>query len=342
MSFVKIDCGIVNSSLWIERDARSLFLTALVMAEPFELRAPTPQLCTRSLDETGWLVPPGWYGFVPAAGVGILRCDGITDADFGFALLDKLAQPDPDSRSREYDGRRLVRINGGFIVLNYMTYRERDYTAADRSRRYRENKKQKRADAEAAPQLPLEPVVTGTPRDAVTPSRDVTRDITQAEAEAEAEAYLKQLPVQAHARPNGQTAAGAYYSDAFEAMWKRYPERDGGNPKKRAWQAWSRRIAEARGRTPTQDRLAAVAAEEQAMTDGVERYTLWLTARGKIGTEFVMQAATFFGPDAHYRNPYVVKLRPSTNGAGTTQRERNRAVLDKYIVQDHGGADHGN
>ena len=40
MGFVKLDCAIVDSSLWVERDHRSLFITALVMAEPFEFSGP--------------------------------------------------------------------------------------------------------------------------------------------------------------------------------------------------------------------------------------------------------------------------------------------------------------
>ena len=68
----------------------------------------------------------------------------------------------------------MVRINGGFLVLNYMKFRERDYTAAERSRRYREKCK---ADVASR-------------RDAVTSHRDAVtshRDITQAEADAEVE-----------------------------------------------------------------------------------------------------------------------------------------------------------
>jgi hypothetical protein len=43
------------------------------MAHPIELREPMPQYEVGSLKETGFVVPPGWYGFVPAAGPGIIR-----------------------------------------------------------------------------------------------------------------------------------------------------------------------------------------------------------------------------------------------------------------------------
>lgn len=139
-----------------------MFITALLMAEPFETEQPMEQFEVYSLKTTGFVVPPGWYGLVRAAGVGICRM-AMVDPKDGLAALEKLGSPDPESRSKDFEGRRLVRVDGGFIVLNYMKYRERDYTAADRARRYRER---------------------------VASRRDVTtsrRNITQAEAEAEAD-----------------------------------------------------------------------------------------------------------------------------------------------------------
>lgn len=161
--FVKLDTGVLNSSLWIERDLRSIFITALVMAEPVELKQPTAQLAVRSLDETGWMVPPGWYGFVPAAGTGIVRRDGMDDIEQGLDLLEKLCSPDPDSRSQKHDGRRMARVDGGYLILNYFDYRDRDYTAADRMRRLRARKKEQAA-----------PVTANTV--------DVTANVTQAES----------------------------------------------------------------------------------------------------------------------------------------------------------------
>ncbi len=162
--FVKIDQGILASTLWVDRDARDVFLTALLMAQPHELREPAPQLEVDSLAETGFVVPPGWYGFVPASGKGIIHRSLVPDENAGMRALRMLGSPDPESRTPDFDGRRLIRIQGGYLVLNYIRYRERDYTAADRSRRWRDRQKLKR-DATRSP------------------TRD-TRDITQAEAEA--------------------------------------------------------------------------------------------------------------------------------------------------------------
>lgn len=170
MAFVKLDCGILTSTLWVNRDCREVFITALLMAEPFEVIDPMPQIEADSLNLTGFMVPPGWYGFVAAAGVGILRVACIDHAP-GMQALKELGAPDPESRSNEFDGRRMVRVNGGYLILNYMKYREMDHTTAERSRRYRAKKKAE-DDAKKA---------QSSRRDSVA-SR---RDITQAEVEAE-------------------------------------------------------------------------------------------------------------------------------------------------------------
>jgi hypothetical protein len=171
MGFVKLDCGILNSTLWLEREMREVFLTSLLMAEPAELKEDTPQIAVNSLENTGWMVPAGWYGFVPAAGVGIIHRAQVPK-DLGLVALTRLGEPEESSRTQDFDGRRLVRIDGGYIVLNYMKYRERDYTSADRSKRYRDR------------------LASRSSRRGVDASR---RDITQAEAEAEAEVQDQEL-----------------------------------------------------------------------------------------------------------------------------------------------------
>lgn len=168
MAFVKLDCGILDSTLWVDRPAREVFVTALLMAIPYELTEPVEQYKIDSLDTTGWKVPPGWYGFVKAASIGIIRRSGI-EQDAGHLALIRLGDPEAGSRSPDFEGRRMVRVEGGFIILNFQKYRDRDYTAADRARRYRTRKSQ---------------------RDGETSQRDMlgtSRNVTQAEAEAEAE-----------------------------------------------------------------------------------------------------------------------------------------------------------
>lgn len=139
MPFLKLDVSIMNSSVWIDRDVRDVFVTALLMAEPHELREPEPQIEVRTLNQTGFVVPPGWYGFIAAAGIGIIN-RSLVEKENGYAALEKLGSPDIASRSQIFEGRRLVRINHGFLVLNFIHYREKDHTAGERAKRYRQRK----------------------------------------------------------------------------------------------------------------------------------------------------------------------------------------------------------
>ncbi len=137
--FVKLDAGMLNSTVWFDLDQRNVFLTALLMAEPREFREPRPQLDLETGEETGWMIPPGWYGVSAAAAIGIVAASRISE-ERAMSALAKMGQPEKGSRSHAFEGRRLVRVEGGFVVLNYMRYREHDYTAAERAARYRARK----------------------------------------------------------------------------------------------------------------------------------------------------------------------------------------------------------
>ncbi|ENZ0092359.1 DNA-binding protein, partial [Escherichia coli] len=76
----------------------------------------------------------------------------------------------------------------------------------------------------------------------------------------------------------------------FERVWREYPHRAGSNPKRAAFNSWKARLRE--GVSP------------DAVLDGVRRYSRYLEATGKAGTEFVQQASTFFGPNRNFENPW--------------------------------------
>ena len=136
MPFVKLDCGLLDSSLWIDRNLRDVFITALLMAEPKEFSEPQRQIEVDTLNFTDFVAPPEWYGFCPAAGSGIVR-RALVEPTAGMEALKQLGSADPESRNKKCDGRRMIRVNGGFLILNYMDFRDHDYTAADRMRRLR-------------------------------------------------------------------------------------------------------------------------------------------------------------------------------------------------------------
>lgn len=86
------------------------------------------------------------------------------------------------------------------------------------------------------------------------------------------------------------------YTEEFEQAWLEYPKRSGGNSKADAFKAWTTRIK------------TGATAEE--LTDGVRRYARYAAASGKLGTEYVKQASTFFGPSKHYEEPWAYSALP--------------------------------
>ena len=89
------------------------------------------------------------------------------------------------------------------------------------------------------------------------------------------------------------------YSPEFETAWQDYPKRAGGNSKAEAWKAWKARLKD--GVNP------------EAMLAGVKRYATYARATGSVGTQYVKQAATFFGPDRHFEESWQA---PSAPGGG--------------------------
>lgn len=141
--FLKLDKTILMSTVWYDKPARDMFITALLMADPWSSSKPEPQLEVRALRETGWQVPPGKYGFVPTAGPALAH-RAMVEHEEGIKALERMGAPEPESRSQEHEGRRLVRVNRGYLVLNFAKFWDFDYTAAERSKRYRESKKAER------------------------------------------------------------------------------------------------------------------------------------------------------------------------------------------------------
>lgn len=89
------------------------------------------------------------------------------------------------------------------------------------------------------------------------------------------------------------------YSPEFETAWQAYPKRAGGNSKAAAFKTWKTRLKD--GVKP-EDMLA-----------GVKRYAAYARATGSVGTQYVKQAATFFGPDRHFEESWQA---PSAPGGG--------------------------
>lgn len=98
------------------------------------------------------------------------------------------------------------------------------------------------------------------------------------------------------------------YPEDFEFAWCIYPKRAGGNSKTEAFKAWNARI-----------RDGTTAAE---LIAGVKRYAAFCEATSKTGTEYIKQAATFFGPGKHYAETWEAPQQ------GATQPGKSRIDLN--------------
>jgi len=81
------------------------------------------------------------------------------------------------------------------------------------------------------------------------------------------------------------TTAPAVLAD-FEEFKKSYPLRSGAQP-------WTKALRTIRARLKE-------GAQWSDVLEGAHRYAVYCAATDRIGTEYVMQAATFCGPDKHY------------------------------------------
>jgi hypothetical protein len=120
--FTKLFSEIVTSSIWCEDDkTRLVWVTLLALAGP--------------------------DGVAKAALPGLAHAARVTLEECQMAM-DKLQSPDPFSRSKEYEGRRVKEVDGGYQLLNYLKYREtmdseeRRMYKAYKQRQYRNRKKE--------------------------------------------------------------------------------------------------------------------------------------------------------------------------------------------------------
>jgi len=114
--FTKLDSGIIYSTLWCQSDSvLRVWIALLAMCDAQGMvRASIPGLahiCAKSIDEV----------------TGILK-------DF--------ESPDPHSRIKTHEGRKIKTIEGGWLILNYPWYRNlaqrKPLSHAERQKRYRD------------------------------------------------------------------------------------------------------------------------------------------------------------------------------------------------------------
>lgn len=119
--YTKLFHSIVTSTIWSEDDrTRIVWVTMLAMANR--------------------------HGEVEASIPGLAKLAGVP-VDAAEIAIKKLASPDPYSRTKDHDGRRIEAIDGGWQILNHQKYREK---ASEEDRREQDRIRKQRLRASAS------------------------------------------------------------------------------------------------------------------------------------------------------------------------------------------------
>jgi len=125
------------------------------------------------------------------------------------------------------------------------------------------------------------------------------------------------------AKDNGEPAPEANdHSADFLRAWELYPKRFGGNAKKPAHKAWVARLREG--------------VSEDELIIATTNYAAHIRATGKDSTEYVMQAATFYGPNERWRD----YLEAPAHGGGTSPSVERWELYKKHELTTLEGGDY--
>lgn len=144
-NYTKLWSFIVTSTIWSEpSETRIVWVTMLAITEP--------------------------GGYVAGSIPGLARLANVSLKECETAIATLLA-PDPYSRTKDNEGRRIAEADGGWMILNYLKHREaasverRRELTAERTRRYRLKKQGKDASGLPLPTRPKPQSPTGESTD---------------------------------------------------------------------------------------------------------------------------------------------------------------------------------
>ena len=216
--------------------------------------------------------------------------------------ITKLQEPDKYSRSRELEGRRITLLDDhrpwGWEIVNYAYYRDmasrEDKREKDRARIADKRKALKDKD--------------------VAESRDESQPVANVAHEDEDE------DEDVNENVNGKTTTAPAVpkeSPEFDEFKKAFPKRSGTQP-------WERALKVIRARLKDGSSWVEILA-------GAKRYADYCDATAKTDTEFVMQAATFCGPEKHFLEPWEPPPKKSAR-----QRDKNVDAGLKFLESASG------
>jgi len=186
-NYTKLFNSIITSTIWSEDDkTRIVWITMLALA-----------------DQNGEV-----QGSVP----GLARLAGVSVNDVESAL-DKFLSPDPYSRTPDFEGRRICKIDGGWELLNHAKYRRMASLADQKDSNAKRQKRHRERNA------------TVTHRNA-----SVTVETDKAEAEAEANTdNTKSISPKGDGIDIGKTRKelNSNLSEKAETIYSHYPRKVG-------------------------------------------------------------------------------------------------------------------
>lgn len=119
---------LLTSSLWASAtpSQRCVWITLLLLADP--------------------------EGYVPASVPGLALAANVT-VDEARAAVAMLEAPDPDSRTPDFDGRRIEKVDHGWRIINFVAWRKRCVAEAEKARKraYMQKRRAKPANDNAEP-----------------------------------------------------------------------------------------------------------------------------------------------------------------------------------------------
>lgn len=173
MSYFQVDKGIINSSLWIFGTPEEFKLWSYLMY--------TAKPATGVVDEPAWLLAEHTK----------LSIEQVEKALAAFA------SPDPRSRTKREDGRRIRIEDGKIVLLNYLSFRDKDHST-ERVRSWRERKRSETAGNG----LKRRSTVTATVK------REATPPGTQGQGQGQGHITENETDCRADARPSTPEPVG--------------------------------------------------------------------------------------------------------------------------------------
>lgn len=187
-TFTKLFSSIVSSTVWAEdSDTKVVWVTLLAMSDR--------------------------HGYVGGSIPGVARIAGVS-VEACEAAIAKFLGPDPYSRSKEYEGRRIEVADRGWILLNYQRFRDmRDEEARKEYERNRKAEARARA-RESVPDSPaMSPDVPGCPAVSAQAEADAYADVLTTE-------IVGRQPADSSPAPSTAKAADPR-SEQAKATWLR-------------------------------------------------------------------------------------------------------------------------